>query len=115
MKIKTNYAIAFSVLPCAMVVALGAFVTPIGHCTGGNCAAIGSCGIVGCKNIASGSQFVFNNLIPACINDKVDCYNTKCRVKAFVLKNCQGEILDEVLVDRRGCRASAPKPGETLP
>lgn len=46
MKIKTNYAIAFSVLPCAMVVALGAFVAPIGHCTGGNCAIIGSCGLV---------------------------------------------------------------------
>lgn len=115
MKIKSNYAIALSMLPVAMIMGLGAFIAPIGHCTGGNCAAVLSCGLVGCKNMAGGSEFVFNNLIPACINDKHDCYDVRCRVKVFLTKDCRGEVLDEVLVDRKGCRRIAPKPGGTLP
>lgn len=115
MKIKSNYVIALSVLPVAMIIGLSAFITPIGHCTGGNCAAVGSCGLVGCKNLDGGSEFVFNNLTPACINDKQECYDVRCRVKVFLAKDCRGEILDEVLVERRGCKRSAPRPGGILP
>lgn len=72
---------------------------------GNNCAKIGSCGLPGCKKIRGGSQYVYSNGIPACINKDRDCFDVTCHVKAFTSSDCTDGLLDDTDVDRGGCRA----------
>lgn len=63
-----------------------------------------SCGWVGCRRIRGGSQYIWNNNIPACVvNNSPDCYWVVCRIAFYLSGDCSGEPLDVQTVDRRGC------------
>lgn len=73
-----------------------------------NCAWVGSCGpkLNRCFRLGfgGGSQYVFDNHIPACLKEGVkDCYAVRCRVKQYTDEACQ--ILDDdTYVSRTGCK-----------
>lgn len=74
-----------------------------------NCAWVGSCGPkYGCIRLGfgGGSQYVYDNKIPACLQDSSkSCYDVKCRVKQYSDERCQN-LDDDTTVERRGCKKS---------
>lgn len=79
----------------------------IGHAPPDNCAWVGSCGpkLNQCFRLGfgGGSQYVYDNKIPACLQEGRDCYAVKCHVKQFTDEQCQN-LDDDTSVDRTGCR-----------
>lgn len=80
----------------------------IGNTLPDNCAWVGSCGpkLGTCYRLGfgGGSQWTYDNHIPACLQEGRDCYSVKCHVKQWSNETCTGTPDDDTQVDRTGCK-----------